>query len=336
MRRRGAHDAKGPTGNNKERLNAGGTASTEATTSRGYGSLDSNIDLDGVLSTMGQDIDFIFRELSALEDSNPAAVTSSPTRRNKSTDMQKLPTSEGGMRAMNESNLGSTAKIKYTLGSVARTLRTDEGDIKMNGKMNGVSNSGSKPNEPSDPLLIDEDGFIISEDKSLNEDLFAANKRTKEPFQQKDAFQSSFFPQPSPNRHDRKTGNRVARRDTMMTAPVARPETAKSGGAAERRRASMAHAPVTSQARPPQVIDPANKESRIDAVELATKKRIEMLRKLVQERSARFGADDPSLRKGEDALNNKLDFVEEETMKQIARLRTRMGESQRGGLGAQA
>jgi hypothetical protein len=250
--------------------------------------------------------------------------------------MQNLPTSESGMRAMNESNLGSTAKIKYTLGSVARTLRTNDDDIKMNGKMNGVSNSDSKPSEPkSDPLLIDEDGFIISEDKGFTEEPFAANKDTTEPFQQKDAFQSSFFPQPPPTHRDRKTANRAARRDTMMTAPVSRPET-KSGGAAERRRASMAHAPAPSHVRPPQVPDPANKESRIDAVELATKKRIEMLRKLVYERSARFGADDPSLRKGEDALNNKLDFVEAETMKQIARLRTRLGESQRGGLGAQA
>jgi hypothetical protein len=67
------------------------------------------------------------------------------------------------------------------------------------------------------------------------------------------------------------------------------------------------------------------KESRIDAVEMATKKRIEMLRKLVEYRARTVTSSDSGSR---DELQ-KLDFVEAETMKQIARLRDRLGESRR-------
>ena len=67
-----------------------------------------------------------------------------------------------------------------------------------------------------------------------------------------------------------------------------------------------------------------DKESRIDAVELATKKKIYMLRQLVAER-----AGEETRGGSKQVLDNKLDFVETETMKQIARLRDKMGESKR-------
>ena len=70
-----------------------------------------------------------------------------------------------------------------------------------------------------------------------------------------------------------------------------------------------------------------SKDSRIDAVEMATKKRIEILRKLV-EYWARTVSEDSKQGGSKEELQ-KLDFVEAETMKQIARLRDRLGGSRR-------
>ena len=70
--------------------------------------------------------------------------------------------------------------------------------------------------------------------------------------------------------------------------------------------------------------------SKIDAVEEATRKRIEVLRRVVAEKAVQLSAAESKGGQGgahhhleDDELTTKLDFVEEETMKQISRLRKR-------------
>lgn len=291
----------------------GGTSAMVPPETMGYDHLNSsggggaNIDLDGVLSTMGKDIDFIFRELSALED-DPAGAGKS----NKpATAQPPLPPTDfsNGNGGMGESNLGSTAKIKYTLGSVARSIKDLEGGAPSKMKASSSSSSKGGSSKASDPLLIDEDGFILS--NGFGEDPFAKSGDGFADFaaaSTQDAFDESFSSlRPKKSKAQPSSG----RRKTMPTS--SQPMFPSS----DHRRSSMGA-----------VSPPKNKESRIDAVEHATKNRIEMLRKLVAERSMRLPVEEQASARGGEALNNKLDFVEAETMKQIARLRTRL-ESQR-------
>ena len=271
-------------------------------------STNSNVDLDGVLSTMNCDIDFIFQELSVLEDSTPAA---SPSR------AAAAPIDHALDNSMDESNIGATAKIKYTLTSVARTLRHKEHSFNKDSLLKNEDNMswGSLKDDKKslnssvagDPLLIDEDGFIVTKDGDDSgfpdpfgpkEDLFAPMDG--------DPFSGPFF-------------------------PAAKTDIAASRKKPKRSGASIGS--VTEHAKQPEALSPlfspdstGSKESRIDAVEMATKKRIDMLRKLVEYRAKHVS--EGSKRRDVDELE-KLDFVEAETMKQIARLRDRLGASRR-------
>jgi hypothetical protein len=285
------------------------------------------VDVDGVLSTMNCDIDFLFQELSVL-DSAPFA--------------QDLGDDE-------ESNIGSTAKIKYTLGSVARTLLNDAG-ASPNRKQNvalhhdhssslGVapknvwSGGTIKEEQPSsssaaasriDPLLIDEDGFIVSNNDTSSGDFvdpFAPNNNNNNkqedlfaPKATVNPFANSFFPAPKND-----TKRRVKRRPTAESS---------SSQQVDRVVEAPNTTTTTTTATTIMSFSDSSRESRIDAVEMATKKRIEMLRKLVEYR-ARTMSTTSSEDSGSKDEMQKLDFVEAETMKQIARLRDRLGESRR-------
>lgn len=258
-----------------------------------------NIDLDGVLSTMGQDIDFIFRELTALEEGGVVPVKKQPNA------------------GFSDSNIGATAKIKNTLGSVEKYLRKDGtiGTTTGNKSSAEFQNMDGWPStldakkdkkDKCDPLLIDEDGFIISADPNDNafEDPFALQpmEHPKNDF----GFETSFFQSSSRDTKPKNSarGKASRRGSTEVGVSVTKKRGSSKGG--------------KSSSKGP------DKESRIDAVELATKKKIDMLRQLVAERAGK------ETRGGsKQVLDNKLDFVETETMKQIARLRDKMGESKR-------
>lgn len=283
-----------------------------------------SMDLDGVLSTMNGDIDFIFQELSVLEDSTTTPATAAA--------------------APEDSNIGATAKIKYTLTSVARTLRHKEhhgGHAKKNDasllqqnkqtkkdemswgsldkqELSNTDNGVAQDNKSSDPLLIDEDGFIVSSEGSEGgfsdpfappptTDPFASTTRTSKPKKSdENPFAAdSFFPPSTGIKKD--TKKRAKKKSTTVTSENTKRDIVYS---------------------PPGDSSVMTKESRIDAVELATKKRIEMLRKLVEYRARHVSEDSKRSNKDGDELE-KLDFVEAETMKQIARLRDRLGESRR-------
>jgi hypothetical protein len=278
------------------------------------------IDLDGVLSTMGQDIDFIFRELNALE---AEGIDMSPTT------SPNAPGGRIGLKANHiSSNLGATAKIKNTLGSVARSLaRKEEYKSLKSGWPSSLeppatpvppSKGSSMAKKKDDPLLIDEDGFIISPDPgadSFGDPFSTSNKSpTAQDFDSafdKDAspFFSPISPTGSTSRRKasgRSTSGSSGRSPKGVLPPP--PSDVPRRTNADTRNMSSSKGRSTSR----------NREERIDEVEVATKKKIDMLRKLAAERMP------------DDHLVNKLDFVEAETMKQIARLRNRLGESRRG------
>jgi hypothetical protein len=288
------------------------------------------VDVDGVLSTMNCDIDFLFQELSVL-DNAPFA--------------QDLGDDE-------ESNIGSTAKIKYTLGSVARTLFNDAG-ASPNRKQNvalhhdhnsplGVAprnvwsdgtikeeqlSSSSAAASRVDPLLIDEDGFIVSNNDTSSGDFvdpFAPNNNNNNNKQEDlfapkatvNPFANSFFPAPKND-----TKRRVKRRPTA--------ESSSSQQVDRVVEAPNTTTATTTTATTIMSFSDSSRESRIDAVEMATKKRIEMLRKLVEYRARTTPTTTTSEDSGSKDELQKLDFVEAETMKQIARLRDGLGESRR-------
>lgn len=176
-----------------------------------------NVDLDKITATMGQDIDYIFRELSALEKEQLPTDVLAPE--NDDDD-------DGSVMSVNKDNvMGATAKIKYTLGNVTSTLRrgSEHNVTKTSGgAASGTNHKASATSKkrdadaarastqellsssrklrggtwgamksPSDelnstlssggpstgattvttaPLLIDEDGFIISEGGTMTGD----------------------------------------------------------------------------------------------------------------------------------------------------------------------
>ena len=266
----------------------------------------SNVDIDGVLSTMNGDIDFLFNELVGLE----------PTAALVDDD--------------DASNIGSTAKIKYTLTSVARTLRPKDYGHKKNDALvkqhvkDDVSWGSIDYKKPldsaagankSDPLLIDEDGFIVSDtgDDGGFSDPFAPTNNKNDPFaavaaktmNQDNPFADSFFPPGNSATVKKEAKKRTKKKTSSMPVDASK---------------DIVYSPGDNSTK--------TKESRIDAVELATKKRIEMLRKLVEYRARHVSEDSNRTNSDGDELE-KLDFVEAETMKQIARLRDRLGASRR-------
>jgi hypothetical protein len=203
---------------------------------------------------------------------------------------------------------------------VARTLRKDGASPK---KQDLLKNQDSLLNAQKDvwggtvkeeqasirgdPLLIDEDGFIVGNDTNNGDfvDPFAPTNNQEDLFapNNEDPFANTFF---SSTKKD--TKRKVKRR------PSAESSTSQQV-------ARVVEAPKNTV-----ISSNDSRESRIDAVEMATKKRIEMLRKLVEYRARTMSSDEDSASKDE---LQKLDFVEAETMKQIARLRDRLGESRR-------
>jgi len=414
-----------------------------------------NVDIDNVLSSMGQDIDYVFRELSALEDGggDPQQQQQRPSPQEHLVD-----DIDDELSAVSESNLGKTAKIKYTLGSVARSLRTNDRNgtsPKSNGGEGGKKLLSSSKQEKanwgsldsssnhrgssvksgeSDPLLIDSDGFIIGQgdesDPFANafsssggsghnnnnnnnagpasrskgessssfgsQDIFPAGAAAAAPKQPipavnntKDAFDSFWnknkeAKQPQPEEAGQASMRNVGQQQQQPVAirppskrtssqrrsasmekpkpesasrlspvtgsgaikpiPASKKETSprRSASLEERRRAAATVATASGTG-----VGEQKKESRIDALEMETKQRIELLRKLVAERQQmpdpqqqqQQHRQSPSMMTGgnahgggEDAaLSNKLDFVEEETMKQIARLRQQQQQQHREG-----
>jgi hypothetical protein len=217
---------------------------------------------------MNCDIDFIFQELSVLEDKLSA--------RDDSAD--------------------SKGKIKYNLNSLARSLHTPpkpDSLKKQDALLDNQKNVWASIK--SDPLLIDEDGFIVSNNTGFDDPFETNKKEDMFASQQVDPFANAFFS--------------AAKEDALPKRK------------AKRRSSKESLTMVTM------LSTDSSKDTKIDAVEMATKKRIEMLRKLVEDRARTISED--SKQGGSKEELQKLDFVEAETMKQIARLRDRLGESRR-------
>ena len=222
------------------------------------------VDVDGVLSSINGDINFIFEELSVFDD------TLLDNR--------------------------AKGKIMDNLNSVARSLHTShkpDSLLKQDALLHNPKDAWASIK--SDALLIDEDGFIVSNNTGFHDPFETNKKEDLFALQQVDPFANTFF---SASKEDalpkRKVKSRSSKESTTMFT-------------------------VTS-------VD-SSKDTKINAVEMATKKRIEMLRKLVEDRARAISED--SKQGGSKEELKKLDFVEAETMKQIARLRDRLGESRR-------
>eukprot|EP00541_Cyclophora_tenuis_P000288 CAMPEP_0116549236 /NCGR_PEP_ID=MMETSP0397-20121206/4764_1 /TAXON_ID=216820 /ORGANISM="Cyclophora tenuis, Strain ECT3854" /LENGTH=556 /DNA_ID=CAMNT_0004073943 /DNA_START=14 /DNA_END=1684 /DNA_ORIENTATION=- len=185
-----------------------------------------------------------------------------------------------------DADTGGESKVRNTLGSVAKSL---------GGDLEWPKDQPASSSQQTDPVLIDEDGFLIGGKKDEGGAAFADFDAVP-----KDAFDNSFFnPPPAPSRR-KKGGSRRA----SLTSADAKKSTSSP------RRATM-----DMGAKPSRRASMGNKESRIDAVEYATKQRLDMLRQMAADNGDSTG------------LDSKIDFVEAETMKQIRRLRDRLGEN---------
>ena len=301
-----------------------------------------NLDVDNLMSTMGQDIDYIFRELSTFEQGQQKkkAVGGTDLPANPSPRIGGSDSSDS-----DEQSLIATAKIKYTLGQLSSTLKQDE--------------KRPRASSNADPLLIDEDGFLVQGGNQPSSD---------------DAFGASSFagqPNEDKNRRSKRSELLAAKRKELQGYQKLRQNSLRRmrGGVNaddERDNQTLATTEVEADVRnrvmalaagktgknddessvgliPSGVPDLDKGErnfstinydddddlSKIDAVEAATKKRIEMLRRVVAEKAVQLSAADNKGGRGgahhpeDDELTTKLDFVEEETMKQISRLRKR-------------
>jgi len=108
---------------------------------------DGNVDIDNALSSMGQGIDYVFRELSALEEDGGDPQQQQQRRPTQQQDMDDI---DGELSAVSESNLGKTAKLKCTLGSVARSLQNDKN---TSGSGTNNNDSGKKKSKGERELL---------------------------------------------------------------------------------------------------------------------------------------------------------------------------------------
>lgn len=245
-----------------------------------------NLDVDNLMSTMGQDIDYIFQELSTLEGQQRKK-----DQRAEGTDLPANPSPrmDRSDSDSDEQSLIATAKIKYTLGQLSSTLKKDE--------------NRRRSSSNSDPLLIDEDGFLV-----------AGGAAQPSP---DDAFGGSFSSEKRPKSDE----NRKASQSELLAAK--RKELMDYQNQKKLRQSSRVRIGGTN------VNGDRDNASKIDAVEAATKKRIEMLRRVVAEKAGQHSAADNKADRGgdhqpeDDELTHKLDFVEQETMKQISRLRKR-------------
>jgi len=395
-----------------------------------------NVDIEKMMNSMGKDIDFIFRELSVLEGQQEQThqQKTAAVGADLPPDLPSEQNSDGS--DSDEGSLIATAKIKYTLGSLATTLKQDEkGPGGRRARKSRVKrqeqdgppykNSQSLPVPPTseaptsgvasksaDPLLIDEDGFIVSpssngpaiegtfgtpdvedvgggNDKKgrrstrttrdqasgvasrgkkvapgrsarPGSDLMAEKRRELQGYQDKQKVR------PSQNIRQKSDDDSTQDSQSLDTtdpdkveADVAKQVMALAAGKKVKVRGSTARSSARKDHGgdddddddsigfiPSNVPDLDKGErnfstmdyedddddiSKIDAVEAATKKRIEMLRQVVAEKAAQLSAiDDKPSRGGaghaavdDDELTHKLDFVEQETMKQISRLRRR-------------
>jgi hypothetical protein len=241
-------------------------------------STENNVGLDGVFSTIGQNIDFLFSKSTTLKENQTVPVKMQPGT------------------GFSETNNGATAKIKYTSGSVDEQHLGSKDGIGFGGGWPSIDSQ--KADKHAGLLVIDEDGFIVATDPNENPfgDPFAMQPREKP--ETDFGFETSFFNSSrdtkpvSVPRNTTKASHGISEAGTIPTK--------KKGGDKVSNSLSKG----------------ADKQSRIDAVEMATKKKIDKLRQLV---AARAGEGDSGGSKN--ALDNKLDFVEEETMKQISWLR---------------
>mmetsp|Transcript_32443 Transcript_32443/g.95620 ORF Transcript_32443/g.95620 Transcript_32443/m.95620 type:complete len:873 (+) Transcript_32443:135-2753(+) len=307
-----------------------------------------NLDVDNLMSTMGQDIDYIFRELSTFEGQEKEAKQNA-----EGTDLPANPSPrmDGSDSDSDDQSLIATAKIKYTLGQLSSTLKQDE--------------KRSRSSSNADPLLIDEDGFLVPEagtkpspddafgppafggrskdgknHKSKRSELLAAKRRELLGYQDQQKLRQNSM---------RKTrGANVDDNQTIATTEVeadvrnkvmalAAGKTAGTHGVGKNDDESsvgMIPSGVPDLDKGERNFSTINYDddddiSKIDAVEAATKKRIEMLRRVVAEKAVQLSAADNKAGRGgsnhpeDDELTTKLDFVEQETMKQISRLRKR-------------
>ena len=304
-----------------------------------------NLDVENLMSTMGQDIDYIFRELSTFEGQQKQkkqGVEGTDLPANPSPKIDGSDDSDS-----DEASLIATAKIKYTLGQLSSTLKQDEKRPR----------SSSNP----DPLLIDEDGFLVAEGAQPTPD---------------DAFGASSFadqPKDEKNRRSKRSELLAAKRKELqgyqnqqkLRQNSLRRMRGGTNADDDRDNQTLATTEVEADVRNRVMALAAGKTnknedegsvglirgvpdldkgernfstinydddddiSKIDAVEAATKKRIEMLRRVVAEKAVQLSAADKKGGRGsahhpeDDELTTKLDYVEQETMKQISRLRKR-------------
>ena len=287
------------------------------------------------MSTMGQDIDYIFRELSTFEgQQTKQGVEGNDLPANPSPIIGGSDSTDS-----DEQSLIATAKIKYTLGQLSSTLKQEE--------------KRSRSSSNADPLLIDEDGFLIEKGiQPSPEDAFGTSSFANQPTKDKNrrskpsellaAKRKELQGYQSQQKLRQKSLRRMSRgvkpddeRDNQTFAP-----TEVEADVRNRVMALAAGKPskndnvgfVPNEGNISAINDDEDDDdlSKIDAVEEATKKRIEVLRRVVAEKAVQLSAAESKGGRGgahhhleDDELTTKLDFVEEETMKQISRLRKR-------------
>lgn len=147
--------------------------------------------------------------------------------------------------------------------SSPKAKKDGDGDGFGFSSLDAADDAASK--KSGDPVLIDEDGFIIGGEQQPDPFAVAPTPSFPTSFSKDSTFSKSFLPAPT--------------KDTKK----------KKGSG---RRASLT--------------GPPKKEDRINAVEQATKKKLDILRRAAE---------------GDAAFGNRVDMVEQETMKQIRRIR---------------
>ena len=303
-----------------------------------YPSANPSWDVDNLM----KDIDLLFslstfegQEKQAKQKADGTAAPANPS-----------PRKDGSDNDDEVQSLLATAKIKYKLGQLSSTLKKDE--------------KTSRFPRNADPLLIDKDGFMVTEStgseptpndvfeadfaaafgtapdekgekkrKPKGSELLAAKRRELQADQQKlrqsglkrsgGAIGVLTVDDNQDNKTFMTTDEEKNVRDKVMALAAGQTAGAVVLDIDKGERTFSAF----------QYDDDDDDMSKIDAVEAATKERIKMLRRVVAEKASQPSASDNKAGRGDvhqpddDELTTTLDFVEQETMKQISRLRKR-------------
>ena len=105
--------------------------------------------VDNLMTTMDKDLEFIFHELSTFEGQEKQAKSNAGGADVPANPSPRKDGSDNNDDDDDDQSLIATAKIKYKLGQLFSTLKKNEKTSRFSGIV--------------DPLLIDKDGFMVTE-----------------------------------------------------------------------------------------------------------------------------------------------------------------------------